>query len=470
MALLDAEKELDAGTLPAAGSNIQPRALSAATWTAATRTIASWLRSRLAVAIPAELVTLLAVLAAAVFLSSRLEAWGEQGLDFSVYWHGGKILNDAGQAPSGLYRLTVGWAGGPELPFTYPPFAALLFGLLARLPEDSALMLFNTAGVAVAVWVAVRGVRYWSAKQDWRSTFGAAGFTATRNRWGAVVLLLAVINLGPWRETLAFGQINILLMGLMAADLLARNQHWNRGFPGSGFLVGIAAGIKLTPLAFGLYFLVRKDWRGLMNMAGGFAFTVVLGWLIRPAESVQFWLEILPDTSRIGGAGYVDNLSLKGALLHFGVPEAGVTLPWLLLSLLVAGMGAAVIKAASDQGARVVAISATALTMLLVSPVSWSHHWVWMAAVLPAFAWTLRETPHRYRATRWVMGGVLGASIMVFFFSPKSIGTALGAENLDFQTPVPWIMASSAGVFCAVAILACWLVVLRRGALAEVPA
>ncbi|KQR80013.1 mannosyltransferase [Arthrobacter sp. Leaf337] len=403
-------------------------------------------------------------------MSSRLDAWGEQGLDFSVYWHGGKILNEAGQAPSNLYSRTVGWAGGPELPFTYPPFAALLFGLLARLPEESALMLFNAAGVAVAVWVAVRGVRYWSAKQDWRSTFGGAGFKATRNRWGAVILLLAVINLGPWRETLAFGQINILLMGLMAADLLAGNQRWNQGLPGRGFLVGMAAGIKLTPLVFGLYFLVRKDWRGLFNMAGGFAFTVLLGWLVRPAESITFWLEILPDTSRIGGAGYVDNLSIKGALLHFGVPEAGVTVPWLLLSILVTGMGAMVIKVASEQGARVVAISATALTMLLISPVSWSHHWVWMAAVLPAFAWTLRETPYRHRATRWVMGGVLGASIIVFFFSPKSIGEALGAENLDFQVPEPWLMASSAGVFCAVAILACWLVVLRRGSLADVPA
>ena len=187
--------------------------------------------------------------------------------------------------------------------------------------------------------------------------------------------------------------------------------------------MGVAAGIKLTPLVFGLYFLMRKDWRGLLNMAAGFAATVLLGWLLRPAESLQFWLQILPDTSRIGGAGYVDNLSIKGALLHFGVPAAGVTVPWLALSLLVVGLGAAVIRTASDQGARVVAISATALTMLLISPVSWSHHWVWMAAVLPAFAWTLRETPRRHRMMRWVMGGILGVSTAVFLFSPKTIGT-----------------------------------------------
>lgn len=420
--------------------------------------------------VTAELLTLLAVLAAAVFISSRLNAWGDQGLDFSVYWHGGKVLNEAGPAPSGLYRLTLEWAGGPQLPFTYPPFAALLFSLLARLPQAGALLLFNAAGVAVAAWVAVRGIRYWNAKSDWRSTFAAAPWPSLLNRLGAVVLLLAVLNLGPWRETLVFGQINILLMGLIAADLLARNPRWTHGMPGSGFLVGVAAGIKLTPLVFGLYFLVRKDWRGLLNMGTGFAFTVLIGWLLRPAESLQFWLEILPDTSRIGGAGYVDNLSIKGALLHFGVPAAAVTAPWLVLSLLVVALGAAVIKTANDQGARVVAISATALTMLLISPVSWSHHWVWMAAVLPAFAWTLRETPERHRLARWLMGGILGVSTLVFLFSPKTIGTALGAGNLNLQTPGLWIMASSAGVFCALAILVCWSVVLRRGRLAELPA
>ena len=402
------------------------------------------------------------VLAAVAFLVwTWLAAWAKHGLDFSVYWYGGRILNEAGLPPSDLYSGNVDWAGGPSLPFTYPPFAALLFSLLARVPRLVALNLFNAAGVAVAIWVAVRCVRYWNAKADWRSTF-----RSTRNRWGAAVLLLAVLNLGPWRETLSFGQINILLMGLMLADLLARNPRWTRGLPGSGFLVGVAAGIKLTPMVFGLYFLVRKDGRGLLNMGAGFAATVLAGFLLRPAESLQFWLDILPDTSRIGGAGYVDNLSIKGALLHFGVPAASVTVPWLVLSLLVVALAAAIIRTASEQGARVVAISATALAMLLISPVSWSHHWVWVAAVLPAFAWTLCETPHRYSGLRWLMGGVLGISVLVFLFSPKTIGTALGAENLDVQTPGLWIMASSAGVFCALAILVCWLIVLRRGSLA----
>ena len=319
----------------------------------------AWYRSRLARGIAGELVTLLAVLAAALFMSARLDVWGEQGLDFSVSTGtAAKILNEAGQAPSNLYSRTVGWAGGPELPFTYPPFAALPFGLLARLPEESALMLFNAAGAAVAVWVAVRGVRYWSAKQDWRnlrsprSTAGS-GFKATRNRWGAVILLLAVINLGPWRETLAFGQINILLMGLMAADLLARNQRWNQGFPGRGFLVGMAAGIKLTPLVFGLYFLVRKDWRGLFNMAAGFAAAPCSwdGWSARRNRSGSGWRSSRTPPGSAAPATWTTS-PLKGALLHFGVPEAGVTVPWLLLSLLVVAVGAVVIRPRATRDQR----------------------------------------------------------------------------------------------------------------------
>ena len=408
-----------------------------------------------------RLSVILAIAAVGYFIWISLGVWAKHGLDFSVYWYGGKILNDAGAAPSDLYAGNVDWAGGPHLMFTYPPFAAMVFGLLARLPQTTALTLFNAAGAAVAILTAVRAVRYWNAKSSWRATFRTPG-----NGWAAAVLVLAVLNLGPWRETLVFGQINALLMGLIAVDLLARNRRWTRGFPGSGFLVGVAAGIKLTPLVFGLYYLVRRDWRGLGNMAAGFTATVVVGWLLRPVESLQFWLQMLPDTSRMGGAGYVDNLSLKGALLHFGVPEAHVTVPWLVLSLVVVAVGAGVIKAASDQGARVVAVSATALTMLLISPVSWSHHWVWVAAVFPAFAWTLRETPRRYVGMRWTMGGVLGISILVFLFSPKTIGTVLGAENLDVQTPGLWIMASSAGVFCAVALLVCWLVALRRDSVA----
>ncbi|MCB8808895.1 glycosyltransferase 87 family protein, partial [Escherichia coli] len=70
----------------------------------------------------------------------------------------------------------------------------------------------------------------------------------------------------------------------------------------TGLLIGIAAGIKLTPLVFGLYFLATGNWRGLRNMALGFVGTIAFGFLVLPKESIAYWLQLLPDTSRIGGA------------------------------------------------------------------------------------------------------------------------------------------------------------------------
>ena len=114
--------------------------------------------SRLAQRLPVpqllRLSTMLALAAVLFLVWTWLGVWAKQGLDFSVYWHGGKILNEAGAAPSDLYRGNIDWAGGPQLPFTYPPFAALLFSLLARLPEPVALTMFNAAGTAVAGWLA----------------------------------------------------------------------------------------------------------------------------------------------------------------------------------------------------------------------------------------------------------------------------------------------------------------------------
>ena len=72
-----------------------------------------------------RLSVILAIAAVGYFIWISLGVWAKHGLDFSVYWYGGKILNDAGAAPSDLYRGNVDWAGGPGLMFTYPPFAAL---------------------------------------------------------------------------------------------------------------------------------------------------------------------------------------------------------------------------------------------------------------------------------------------------------------------------------------------------------
>ena len=372
------------------------------------------------------------------------------GLDFTVYVAGGQSVIDASGE---LYSVSVPNGDNPALMFTYPPAAALLFVLFAPFGPKTGGDIFFGISLALTALTALWLVSHFSGKHSVKAVL--------RNFWLRPAALLAfglVAALGPWRETLAFGQINILLFALVMLDFLERRPGWPRGL-----LTGVAAGIKLTPLAFAFYYLVRGDWRGLRNMAFGFLATFGLGFLILPRESKIYWGELLPDTSRVGGGAYVDNLSIRGALLHFTGPQVEVMPYWLLLSLAAVAAAAVVIRLAVLAGSDLLALAAAALLMLLISPVSWSHHWVWVALFLPligAGVLTLPSGRHSVRITGWVL---LCASTLVFYFSPKTLALVLGAQDLNAQEPVLWLMASSAGVFCGVGMLVWWFALLWPG-------
>src|SRR6185503_21371042 len=62
----------------------------------------------------------------------------------------------------------------------------------------------------------------------------------------------------PVRETITFGQVNTLLLTLVAGDMLlgvARGRRW------AGVGIGLATAIKLTPGVFILYLLITRRWR-----------------------------------------------------------------------------------------------------------------------------------------------------------------------------------------------------------------
>lgn len=394
-------------------------------------------------------VTLAALLAAVAMAVAAFVISPRHGLDFSVYLTGGQSVLDAGGA---LYTKELQYREGSSLLFTYPPFSALLFAVLAPFGQSIGLNIFTGISLLIAAATAVLGVRY-----AFRQPSVRAVLKNHRLRPLALAAVGFVILLGPWRETLAFGQINILLFGLIMADFLIKREGWP-----AGLLTGVAAGLKLTPLVFGLYYLARGDWRGLRNMAFGFLATFGLGFLILPRESRTYWAELLPDTSRIGGAGYVDNLGIKGAILHFMGPDFPVDLPWLLLALLTVAASTLIIRLAGNRGDLMTALAATALLMLLISPVSWSHHWVWVALFIPVLGRNIADYSQKGSGVRrWGMV-LLVSSFVVFLLSPKAIGWLMGAPNLDSQVPTAWLMASSIGVFWGMGLMVWWLVALWK--------
>ncbi|MDR6505225.1 glycosyltransferase 87 family protein [Arthrobacter oryzae] len=374
--------------------------------------------------------------------------------DFEVYYYGGSRVLETGE--TGVNEL---YAPRDGLPFTYPPFAALLFALLATLSIGASSLIFITTALAGAAVVSAWLARHYFGLRRWKDAFADWRFRAVALAGTAAILLL-----GPWRDTFDFGQINIILMGLILADfaLYGKSRAGELRWP-AGLLIGMAAGIKLTPLAFGLYFLVRRDFKALGWMAAGFFGSIAFSWAVLPHASVTFWTKILPDTGRIGGPGYVDNLSVKGMLLHLGLPDSGFTSAvWLVLSLILVAVAALVIKWAVDADENFVAVSATAVLMLLISPVSWSHHWVWMAVALPSMAFALHRVPSRdgrMRLAGWI---IVAASVVAFYLTPKYLAVMAGAHEWGKDPQTQWqLTVSSLGVVCGIAMLAYWALAYR---------
>lgn len=305
-------------------------------------------------------------------------------IDFDVYRMGGEVFLRGGDIYGELPTLH----HGERLPFTYPPVSAVLFSLFAVLPLDVGSFLL-TAGTVACLWY----VLVVAARFTWNIGVG----TALR-------LTLPVLGLGLWlgpvRETLFFGQINVLLMAAIVAGLVAGlgplggRAATRDGVPGGGavsgaapprgrlwgaVLVGLVASIKLTPLVFGLFYLARRDLRGAFGVVGGFVLGGAIGAAFLPHSSVQYWTSTIRSSDRIGSPMFASNQSLNGELHRLLGGGTASQVIWAVLVVAVIAVIAWSAHALERDGRPLEAAMAVALVSLLASPVSWGHHWVWVA-------------------------------------------------------------------------------------------
>ena len=364
------------------------------------------------------------------------------GLDFTVYREG--ALAFLGKSEHQLYDPSLVETDTRGLPFTYPPFAALLLTPFAFLPEAAGLVLLTATSCACLVATAFLVSRYLRHQE----AVPARLQSALGGPAGVVVLATLLIGLlGPWREGLGFGQINPMLMLLIVADLLRPAGRVPRGM-----LIGLAAGIKLTPLAFGLIFLARRDWRAILAMGATFAATVALGWLASPAQSRTFWFDALSDSSRVGDTTDMYNVSLNSLIAHLGTPESLQRPLWLLASAAVVVLGYLAIRRADRRGDIVAAVSANAVVMLAISPISWFHHWVWIALILPALWVSVRRRRTGLRAAGTALAAVL---VLVFMLSSITV-TMMFTGEVSGHGPAALELFTSLGVILPVAALGYW--------------
>ncbi|GAA5042416.1 mannosyltransferase [Nocardia callitridis] len=294
------------------------------------------------------------------------------------------------------------------LPFTYPPFAALVFFPLHYLP-------FTV--VAIGWLFAIAAALYGVVRISFELILGARlasepGWRAASVGWTAVGLWFE-----PVRTTIDYGQVNVFLV--LGAMIAVRSSRWWL----SGGLVGIVAGIKLTPAITGLYFVARRRWATVVCSALVFAATVGGSFLIAPGEARQYFGTLLGDADRIGPVGSVWNQSLRGTLsriLGYDV-ESGV---WWLLGVLIVAVLAYFTWRSLRPGDLLGTLIVVQLFGLLVSPISWSHHWVWL---LPTVLWLVygplrTVVGAKIIAGYWLVNALVGVP-WILSFAQESIWT-----------------------------------------------
>ncbi|WP_457032782.1 glycosyltransferase 87 family protein [Kitasatospora sp. P5_F3] len=319
-----------------------------------------------------------------------------------------------------LYGLRVTEWG---LPATYPPFAAMLFVPTTWFGIGFLRVAITGGNVALLALFA-------------HLCFKLVGWPRRDLRAVGVVL---VAGLGVWLEpvftTLRYGQINLALACLVLWDLTRPDSRRSKGVA-----IGIAAGIKLTPGLFAVYLLITGRIKAAFVAGATFLGTFLLGALILPDATWGFWTKYLYDSSRVGKTEIVDNQSISGAvarLLHTAHPGAVATAVAALVAIAGLATAAWVVRSARWlPRAEAWGVCCAAVTAVLISPISWTHHWVWCVPVLVLLAAEAaheRSRPAAVRRLRWRL--IFAATLLAFLSFGMWVVPHKGDLDLHLSLP-----------------------------------
>ncbi len=297
-------------------------------------------------------------------------------IDLEVYVYAVKDMLAGGD----IYATTTPFW---NLYFIYPPIAAVLMVPLAFGPYVMWQLIWTAALILAQQSV----LRRCGVPRGWK--LGLLG----------VVVVLAV---EPIRTTLGYGQVNTLLMALVVADLLPDRpprpgeQRERRLLP-RGTLIGLAAAIKLTPALFVvLAFLIGRRRLAVTAMLSFAVFTAI-GAIVLFDETVAFFGGLSSGDTRTASPLYAGNQSLLGVFFRLGDSSRTTTLIGLGMAGLVALLGTVVAAHWWRQQEKVFAVALVGLCTNLASPLSWTHHYVW---ILPMAVAVVMRTG----LPRWVRG------------------------------------------------------------------
>jgi alpha-1,2-mannosyltransferase len=322
-------------------------------------------------------------------------------IDVLVYRFGGlRVLN-------GLDLYSIGRNGASDdLLFTYTPFAALLFVPLAFVTDHAAQVLSMTGAALLLVYVVHMALRY-------------LGVSRRDGLWNLTALLVGLLSwLEPIRMSVQLGQINLLILALVVADMLApQRRRW------AGIGIGLAAGIKLTPAIFIIYLILLKRWRAACIASATLLATVLVGFVVLPTDSRFYWFgRAFNNLSRISKTPE-DSTSLRGLFVRLHYPTELAT----VLAVVVACVSLGIAVIAYRRGHAVLGVALVGMASAAASPFSWSHHWVWFAPLgvhLGYRAYILRS-----RASAWTLW-LFCVGFAAWFTSLEGLTPDVGALKL----------------------------------------
>jgi alpha-1,2-mannosyltransferase len=321
-------------------------------------------------------------------------------MDFQVYRMGGQHLLGGDLYSAGITVL------GRHLFFTYPPLAAIAFWPLAHFSIFAGQTIWDAIDLAaLTALIAV-------------SIAAARSRQVVRSDWRAALVLLAPFGffLYPVRYDLLLGQINVVLVLMIVADLTVGVSWRGRDLP-KGVLVGTAAAIKLTPLIFIPYLVASRQWRPAKTATVTFVLATGAMFAVSPRASWLYFTKDAFDVARVGNIDRIDNQTLHAALVRAHLPMPSVLLDLISLMVLVAGIAIAVL--AHRRSSSMLGILVCAATGLLLSPISWFHHYVW---IVPGLIWLVVGTDRPAKGESWAMAGALA-----FVVIPPDGGSGSGA-------------------------------------------
>jgi hypothetical protein len=150
---------------------------------------------------------------------------------------------------------------------------------------------------------------------------------------------------------------------------------------------------------------------------------VLLGFLIVPSDSKDFWLHgLFIQDGRTGFVGWTGNQSMRAIATRFAGSINDGTVLWAIALVLVTVAGLVIAAMLDRAGHTMLGLLTAALVGLLDSPISWDHHWVWIVpGMMVAVHYAVRAWRAGHQRGAVGCGAIAAGAFLIFAAWPGGL-------------------------------------------------